>query len=470
MDITILLIAALVLLVALVVVLVVFSRRLAVSEQQGKALELQNAELEQQRESLMQQKSELEVAKATLEERLCAQKESYEALKTQDEQAQKRLNEEREATLASQRKQLEESFRLLSEQNSEALRRKNNESIEELLKPIKEKFGELGKSVQDSSVNAAKQEARMSEMIKHLMEQSKTVGDEARNLANALKGRSKMQGDFGEMLLVDLLKSAGMEEGVHFATQGVMRDANGHEIKSDDGKTMIPDVIVYYPDDTEVIVDSKVSLKAFVAYYEAQTVEERNRYAREHVESVRKHVDELKTKNYASYIAEGKKKLDYNIMFIPIESAFNLMLEEEPLLWQQAKDAKVLIVSQMTLMIVLNMVLMTWKQHDQERNIAEVYKTASELMSQLKSWLESYVEVGNLLQKVDKSYQESKKKLVDSNQSVIKKIDKLEKLGLSPKRSNARLKPGTRMVRGAESVIPMDLSEGLECDEEMQIN
>ena len=350
------------------------------------------------------------------------------------------------------------------------MRRKNNESIEELLKPIKEKFGELGKSVQDNSLNAAKQEARMSEMIKHLMDQSKTVGDEARNLANALKGRSKMQGDFGEMLLVDLLKSSGLEEGVHFVTQGVMRDANGHEIKSDDGKTMIPDVIVYYPDDTEVIVDSKVSLKAFASYYESQTVEERNRYAREHVESVRKHVDELKTKNYASYIEEGKRKLDYNIMFIPIESAFNLMLEEEPLLWQQAKDAKVLIVSQMTLMIVLNMVLMTWKQHDQERNIAEVYKTASELMSQLKSWMESYVEVGNLLQKVDKSYQDSKKKLVDSNQSVIKKIDKLERLGLSPKRSNAKLKPGTRMVRGAESVIPMDLSEGLESDEELQIN
>lgn len=470
MEPTILLITALVVFLALVVVIVVFSRRLAVSEQKGKALEQQKSELEQQKEVLVRQKGELEVAKATLEERLSSQKASFDALRAQNEQAQQRIEEERKASLESQRKQLEESFKLLSEQNSETLRRKNNESIEELLKPIKEKFGELGKSVQDSSVSSAKQEARLSEMIKHLMDQSKTVGDEARNLANALKGRSKMQGDFGEMLLVDLLKSAGMEEGVHFATQAVMRDVSGHEIKSDDGKTMIPDVIVYYPDDTEVVVDSKVSLKAFAAYYEAQTVEERNRYAREHVESVRKHVDELKTKNYASYIAEGKKKLDYNIMFIPIESAFNLMLEEEPLLWQQAKDAKVLIVSQMTLMIVLNMVLMTWKQHDQQKNIAEVYKTASELMSQLKSWLESYVEVGDLLQRVNKSYQESKKKLADSNQSVIRKIDKLEKLGLAPKRSNAKLKPGSRMVRGAESVIPMALSEALDTEEELQIN
>ena len=299
-----------------------------------------------------------------------------------------------------------------------------------------------------------------------MMEQSKSVGDEARNLADALMGRSKVQGDFGEMLLVDLLKGSGLEEGVHFVTQGVIRDAFGHEVKSESGATMIPDVIVYYPDDTQVIIDSKVSLQAYTNYINSESIEERSRYAKEHIASVTKHIDELKVKDYASYIQSGKRKVDYNIMFIPVEGAFRLMLEEAPLLWQRAKDAKVLIVSQMNLMIVLNMILMSWKQHDQEKNIEKVYATASELMSQLKNWMDSFVKLGDHLDKAVGAYSDSKKKLMDSNQSVIRKIDKLEHLKIAPKRSNAKLKAGGRMVAGQESIIPGELAEGLDVQED----
>lgn len=379
-----------------------------------------------------------------------------------------RLSEQREKLFEIQRKQMEDSFRLLSEQNCAGLRRSNAESMEEILKPLQEKFQGFEKSVQDSQRQNAAQDAALREMLGMMMEQSKSVGDEARNLANALTGHSKIQGDFGEMLLFDILKQSGLEEGVHFQSQGVIRDGQGHEVKSESGATLIPDVIVYYPDDTEVIIDSKVSLTAYVSYMNSTSPEDRVRYAKAHVDSVIKHIDELKTKDYASYIQPGKKKVDYNIMFIPMEGAFRLMLEEAPMLWQRAKDARVLIVSQMNLMVVLNMILMSWRQHDQEKNIAEVYKAGAELMSELKGWMAAFADVGTGLAQAQAAYDRSRKLLTGSNQSVIRKIDKLERLGLAPKRSNAKIKAGGRMVGGRESIIPAAFAEGL--DEEENTN
>lgn len=354
---------------------------------------------------------------------------------------------------------MKDAFKALSAENSSDFRKKSTESIEELLKPIREKFTEFDRTVRESQKENAVRSEALRVSIEDVMKQSQTIGNEAKNLANALTGYSKVQGDFGEMLLTDVLKNAGLTEGIHFKTQGVITDRDGHEIKSEEGRTMIPDVIVYYPDDTIVVIDSKVSLKAYQKYFNSESVEERVRFAKEHADSVRNHVNELKLKDYASYIPDDKKKVGYNIMFIPIEGAFTLMLEEDPQLWQAAKDNNVLIVSQMTLVIVLNMIQMAWKQADQEENIAAVYRTAEELMSQLNGWMSSFESVGDYLAKASEAYSSSRKKLCESNQSVIKKIKKLENLGLSPKRSRAKVKAGARKS-GAESIIPQSFLTG----------
>ena len=369
-----------------------------------------------------------------------------------DKQRQQEMQERFETEL----KHLKETFLNLTSENSRIFKNQSSESIAEILKPIQEKFIQFDKSVRETQTESAKQASSLKTYIEEVMKQSKTVGDEARNLANALTGYSKVQGDFGEMLLTDVLKNSGMTEGIHFITQGTIRDEGGHEIKSDTGASMIPDVMILYPDNTTVIVDSKTSLTAYKEYINAESIEDRERLARLHVESIRKHVDELKKKDYASYIPEKMSKVDYNIMFIPIEGAFRLMLDADPLLWQVAKDNKVLIVSQMTLIIVLNMIQMSWKQYDQEKNIAQVYQTAEELMSQIKGWLESFINVGSYIEKAAKAYDDSKKKLEDSNQSVIKKISKLEKLGINPKRSQGKIKTSGRMIGGRESVIPQE--------------
>lgn len=407
--------------------------------------------------------------KSGLEAKLAAQEEAQMQMQAQREAAAKEQREMQEAILKADREQaaksLEEmrnAFKALSAENSEHFRKTSAESVGELLKPIQEKFKEFSESVKHSDEKNAERSGSMEKMIHLLSEQSKNVGNQAQALADAITGQSKTQGDFGEMLLVDLLRESGLQEGVNFDVQGVILDEFGHEIKSDDGRTMIPDVIVHYPDGGEVIVDSKVSLKDFVEWNQAITPEDRSRLAKAHIASIRNHVDELRGKDYASYIPEGRKKIDYNLMFIPIENAFRLMQEEEPLLWQQAKNQGVLIVSQMSLAIVLNMILVAWRQFDQQRNIQEVYKTASELMSVLENWMAEYVKVGEKLKELGKSYGESTRLLTESNQSVVKKIAKLEKLGATRKRSNAGLKSGGRMIGGRGSVIPSELASNLD--------
>ena len=410
-------------------------------------------EYEDAEDELQERLMKVSTEKAAVESKLAASEEFEARMREVQENALKMQKEQHEKDLENMR----DAFKALSAENSAVFKRQSAESIGELLKPIREKFTEFGDAVRETRKEALQQNAELKEHIRGVMDRSNAVGEEARNLANALTGYSKVQGDFGEMLLTDVLKNSGLQEGVHFFTQGVMTDAAGHEIKSESGRTMIPDVMVFYPDDTTVIIDSKVSLNAYKEWMNSESVEDRKRFAKAHVESVRKHVDELKTKDYASYIPADRRKVNYNLMFIPVEGAFRLMLEEDPMLWQVAKDNNVLIVSQMTLIIVLNMIQMAWKQANQEKNIAEVYKTAEELMSQLNGWMANYAKIGDSLEKAMTSYKDSTSKLKDSSQSVIRKIQKLEKLGLSPKKSQARIKT-TGRTQGPESIIPASLS------------
>ena len=388
----------------------------------GKERRRITKEYEDAEDKLQERITSLSSEKAAMESLLAAREEYESRLKDAQENALKMQQEQHDRELVN----MKDAFKALSAENSASFKSQSAETIAEILKPIKEKFAEFDRSVRESQKESAAQSEVLKANIETVLRHSQAVGDEARNLANALTGYSNT-------------------------------DSSGHEIKSDEGRTLIPDVMVYYPDDTTVIIDSKVSLNAYKEYMVSETVEARRRYAKAHVESVRKHVDELKTKDYASYIPEGRRKVNYNLMFIPVEGAFRLMLEEDPLLWQVAKDNNVLIVSQMTLVIVLNMIQMAWKQANQEKNIAEVYKTAEELMSQLSGWMASYVKIGESLEKARGAYGDATKKLTESNQSVIKKIQKLEKLGLAPKKSQGKIKTTGRSM-GPESIIPAVLS------------
>ena len=446
LDIILIVVAALAV-VGIVLVALAARRREDALKAEAASARTEAAEAAAETAAVRTEAGELRASAAALQAKLDAQKE---ALEKERDYSAKALEE------------MKTAFKALSAENSEHFRKTSAAAVGELLKPIQEKFDALGKTVHDSDVRAAERGSSLEKMVQLLSDQSRSVGAEARALADAITGQSKVQGDFGEMLLTDLLRASGLEEGVNFDVQGVIRDELGHEIRSDAGAVMIPDVLVHYPDGGEVVVDSKVSLKAFVAWNQASTAEERARLAKEHVHSIENHVNELRSKDYASYIPEGRKKIDYNIMFIPIEAAFQLMQQEAPLLWQKAREERVLIVSQMSLSVVLNMVLIAWRQHDQQRNIEEVYDTAAELMSALGNWMDTYARLGDAIEKVGGAYRESTRQLKESNQSVVKKIAKLEKLRVAPKRSRAAVKAGGRKAVGSsESVIPAVLAQDM---------
>ncbi len=406
------------------------------------------------RDALSSRVSELERDNASLSARLESGEELSGRLQQLHRETLDNMKVQHQKDMELMRDQFKAAASEIASKNTQEFKEQSAGKIADLLNPIKEKFIEFSRSVDESKTTSVRMKTSIEEQIKNLMDQSGKVSEEARNLANALTSRSKVQGDFGELILKDILLNAGLTEGIHFVCQGVMTDENGHEVKSDDGRTLIPDVLVFYPDDTMVVVDSKVSLTAYALMTSAVSDEERDSYARQHIESVRKHINELAAKNYASYVPSGKRKVDYNIMFIPNEGAFQAMLERAPSLWQESKNRNVLIVSQMTLVIVLNMIQMVWKQSVWEKNIEEVHKTASELMTQLQSWLSSYTAVGEQLERALGTYNESKRRLSGSNQSVLQKIRKLEKQGASPKRTSIR---NVSRKSGPESIIPPSL-------------
>lgn len=401
-----------------------------------------------------------------VEERLENQrKASEERMESQHREALARMAEQH----ARELEQMKENFKVTASEilsaNSREFKEQSAGKIADLLGPVREKFDEFRKSVESSEKTSVAVKTSLEEQIRSLVEQSGKVGDEARNLANALTSRSKVQGDFGEMILKDILLNAGLAEGIHFQCQGVMTDEDGREIKSDGGKTMIPDVLVFYPDNTMVVIDSKVSLTDYVAYVSASDENARDKAAARHMESVRKHINELADKNYASYVPSGKRKVDYNIMFIPNEGAFQLMLEKAPRLWQEARDRNVLIVSQMTLLIVLNMIQMVWKQAEREKNVDNIVAAASELMGQLGGWLDIYAGIGDRIAQLSKAYGESTDKLSGSRQSVIQKIRKLEKLGAAPKRgavktASRKSVPGSVIPAVFADALPPEVTDG----------
>lgn len=405
-------------------------------------------------------------AKEDYDEKLSAARVQAEELaREQQEKEIQSLKEQYDKSL----EQMKETFKNLSNENSSAFKCQSAESINELLKPMKEKFESFEKVVNETKDASLKQHTELQTRIEEVMKHSEDIGTEAKNLANALTGYAKVQGDFGEMLLTDILKKAGLVEGLQFDTQRVITDEKGREIKSDKEGRMIPDVLVYYPDDTVVVVDSKVSLNDFKDYMSSEDIAVRKDCARKLMDSIAGHVDELKGKDYTAFIPENKRKVDFNIMFIPIEGAFQLMLDADPKLWQTAKDNNVLIVSQMTLTIVLNMIQMAWKQHSQEENLQKVYATAAEMMSQIKNWLEAYEKVGSFLNKAQDAYVESVKKVKDSKQSVISKIVKLEKMGVSTKPSQAKISSKSR-VEAPQTVVPASFEPVKDNEDETENN
>ena len=408
--------------------------RLAAAEQAASAEKEFRLRYEEQVQSLTEQRTRTEAELAALR-----------AASDTELSALRARNAEERAAEKAEREQLEERFRqqfknlateILGEQ-SQRFKETNKESIDILLKPFRENIVDFRKRVEEIYTTQTSQRGELKSELKRLMELNQTISAEAQNLTNALKGNSKVQGDWGEMLLETILDSSALSKGIHYETQ--------YNIKDEEGRNLRPDVVLHLPEKKDIVIDSKVSLTAFVGYSSADSDEERRRHLTAHVASVRQHVTELGRKEYQRRLNSP----DFVIMFIPNEPAFLAALQNDTAIWSDAYDKKVIISSPTNLFALLKLVADLWKYNDQDKNTKEIAACGLKLYEQLVAFTSSLEGVGTALDKARDAYEDAHKRLCSGNDNIIRVGERLRKTArLQTKRQHAAR---TLEIAGSES-------------------
>lgn len=328
--------------------------------------------------------------------------------------------------------------KILGEKSGD-LRSANKEQLEAILTPLKERLGEFRKSMETTHAKSLEINAELREQLRLMMDSARRLGGDASNLARALKGDTKLQGNWGEMILDEILTGSGLIEGRHYRKQTVLADDDGQALRhDDDARIMRPDVTVDYPDGKVVIIDSKVSLSAYVDYMNAEDDAARAEALTRHLKSVRAHVDELVRRNYSGYVRKAQREaVDFVVMFMPNEAPHQLAMLHDPNLWRESFERKVLIVSPVNLMALLQLIHLSWKRFDQERNQQLIVDNAAQLLDRLYGFYAEFDEVGRKLESARDAYNVSVGRLrgTDGKRSVVQKAEQLKQLGVKMKRA-----------------------------------
>ena len=326
--------------------------------------------------------------------------------------------------------QLKNATREMLGQRTQELSRQNTEQMSAIINPLKETIGQMRTAMDQSRETHVKNTAALEKAIEDVMKRTVEIGAEADKLASALRNESKVQGNWGELILDELLESQGLTEGVHYEKQVLLRDKQGKAILNEEtGQRMIPDTVLHYPDGKDAIIDSKVSLTAFVDYQNAETDEERAAALQRHVKSVRNHVDELARKNYSAYIKPPRQALNYVIMFVPNEGALQLALAQAPDLWREAFSKGVFVTGEQNLTAALRIIQIAWTQVRQAQNQEAIFETARMLLDRVADFIGHFETMGQKLQDASTAYQKAVDKLKDGRLSVVGAANKLIKLG-----------------------------------------
>ncbi|MCF6307224.1 MAG: DNA recombination protein RmuC [Flavobacteriaceae bacterium] len=322
-------------------------------------------------------------------------------------------------------KEFENLANKILDEKSAKFTRQNKENLDLLLNPLQKKIESFEKKVSDSQTDSVKMHSALKQQLEDLKDLNQEMSKEAINLANALKGDSKAQGDWGEVQLEIILEKAGLSNGVHFTTQGGYRD--------EDGNLKKPDCIINLPDNKHLVVDSKVSLTAYEGYYSAEEEELKETNLKKHVASIRKHIKELSDKRYTDLY--GINAPDYVLMFVPIEAALLLALNENNNLYLEAFDKNVVLVSTSTLLATLSTVSSIWKQEDQKKNVMEIARQAGALYDKFSGLIEDLMGVGKKLDAAKTDYSAAMNKLSTGNGNLVTSVEKIKKLGVKTKKS-----------------------------------
>lgn len=351
-------------------------------------------------------------------------------LKAQEE----RISHQKEEVELIQ-KRFKEQFEVLAnnilEEKTKKFTEVNKEKLDQLLSPLGKSLKEFEAIVRDSYEKEGKERHSLSEEVKKLMALNQAISQETKDLTEALKGSSKQQGDWGEMVLENILEQSGLTKGREYFTQESLRDESGTTIKNAEGKIMRPDVIVQYPDKRKVIIDSKVSLTAYVELSSSSENAEQERALKKHLLSINKHIDDLSSKAYPEYGSD----LDFVMMFVPIEGAYIAAMQGNPNLWNEAYKKNVLLISPTNLIAALRLIADMWDRDKQSKNAEEIAERGGKLYDKFMGFLESMSDLGNTIKRSQANYDKAISQLSEGRGNLLNQAQQLEKLGIKYNKS-----------------------------------
>ena len=358
--------------------------------------------------------------------------------------AERAQSAEKLSVLQGAREELSNQFKALAseilEEKSKRFNDLNKESMTALLTPLQTDLNGFRKKVEEVYVNETKERSALAEQVRMLSELNGTLRDETTNLTRALKGDSKAQGGWGEMVLDQLLSNSGLMEWQHYTRQATQLD--------DEGSRLIPDVVLHLPQQRDIVVDSKVSLTAYSKYVAESDGELREALLQEHINSVNAHVRGLSGKRYQELYK--LTSVDFVLMFMPLEGAFMAAITTQRDLFQQALDRNVLIVSPSTCLFVVRTIAHVWRQEAQSRNAIEIADRGAKLYDKFVNFTDDLLKVGEHLERASKSYDDARRKLSEGNGNLITQVKALENLGVKARK---KLAPELLLAAGADDSL-----------------
>ena len=368
---------------------------------------------------------------------LVAARKDIEALTARLDEEGEKLKEKNEMLML----QFEKTANDIFERKTRQFKDVNKESLDIILKPLKDNISDFKQRVEEIYSKENENRGALKAELNSLMELNRRITAETTNLTNALKGNSKVQGDWGEMLLETILDNSNLIRGVHYDCQVTIKD--------DEGNNQRPDVVLYLPEGKRIVIDSKVSLTAYVEWVGAEEEAARTRYLAAHVASVRQHVNELSRKEYQRLLESP----DFVIMFIPNEPAFLAAMQHDSAIWSDAYERKVIISSPTNLFALLKLVDDLWRRNEQSRNQEQIIKYGTTLYEQFVAFAASLEGVGQALDLARAKYDDAYKRLHTGNNNIVRTGERLRRLGLpTAKRPSRRL---------------LDETDGLDAEEEL---
>jgi rmuC domain protein len=419
---------ALIVVVAVAIVFVLFKNTKAGYERQIDELKKQlETEREYAKRMLDQAENNLQQANKNLERE-----------RQHAEDLRKESDQRWEQKLESLKKDMQNTAAKELAAKQEELQRANRTQMDDLLRPIKEQFTDFKRAVDESKTQNEVNKTELQKAFENTMklfqqqqqqtvdslkQQTERIGEDAANLSRALKGESKTQGDWGEMVLETLLENSGLQRDEEFFVQ--------ESVKSEDGATFRPDVVVRFPEGRSVVIDSKVSLTAYADAVATDDEHERDRLLAEHAKSVRRHVDELSAKSYDKLVEDA---IGFVLMFVPNENSYIAAMKQQPDLSRYAYQKRIIIISPSNLLMALQLAYNLWQYDRQSKNVEKIVKTAADLYDKVAGFTETFTDLEGQLQRLTRNFEQARGQLFDGKGNVLRRIDGLRALGVTPKK------------------------------------